>query len=533
MQYKHFGVMIDCSRNGVMTVAAVKRMIDALQKMGYNALELYTEDTFEVGDEPYFGYLRGRYTGAELREIDAYAAAHGIELIPCIQTLAHFTNPVKLPRFWEIVDVNDILLIDEEETYRFIERLFKTLAENFTSRNVNIGMDEAHMVGLGKFLDRHGYQNRFEILNRHLGRVTEIAKKYGFTPHMWSDMFFRLAAGGDYYAKGVHIPESVRRQVPESVELAYWDYYHTDETVYDEMIAAHKEFGRGIWFAGGAWEWHGFSPNVRFTEQTMRPAMQSVMKNGIDNVLITMWGDNGSECPRFSLLQSLYAIRRYADGCFDGKTIAADFEKLFGVSAADFDTLALPDVIPGETTGAPNPCKALLYNDPFLGILDVAAASVPEIPYAAYAAQLAAAKARAGEYAYMFDSQEKLCRVLEKKAYLGIRTRAAYKRGDKAELKRVAADYDETVKRVQAFYEAFRTMWHTEYKPFGFEVQDARLGGLMLRLKNCRARLDAYIAGKIDRIEELEETLLPREADNPKAGLEWNDYRHTVTTSEL
>ena len=94
MQYKHFGVMIDCSRNGVMTVAAVKRMIDALQKMGYNALELYTEDTFEVGDEPYFGYLRGRYTGAELREIDAYAAAHGIELIPCIQTLAHFTNPV-------------------------------------------------------------------------------------------------------------------------------------------------------------------------------------------------------------------------------------------------------------------------------------------------------------------------------------------------------------------------------------------------------------------------------------------------------
>ena len=82
--YKHFGVMLDCSRNAVMKVESVKRMVDCLQKMGYNALELYCEDTYEVGEEPYFGYLRGRYTGEEIREIDGYAKAHGIELIPCI-----------------------------------------------------------------------------------------------------------------------------------------------------------------------------------------------------------------------------------------------------------------------------------------------------------------------------------------------------------------------------------------------------------------------------------------------------------------
>lgn len=60
-QYKHFGVMIDSSRNAVLKVSAVKKLIDSLQKMGYNTLELYTEDTFEVEGEPYFGYLRGRY----------------------------------------------------------------------------------------------------------------------------------------------------------------------------------------------------------------------------------------------------------------------------------------------------------------------------------------------------------------------------------------------------------------------------------------------------------------------------------------
>ena len=45
-KYKHFGVMLDMSRNAVMKVSELKNMIDLLQKMGYNALELYTEDTF-------------------------------------------------------------------------------------------------------------------------------------------------------------------------------------------------------------------------------------------------------------------------------------------------------------------------------------------------------------------------------------------------------------------------------------------------------------------------------------------------------
>ena len=97
--YKHFGVMLDCSRNAVMKPAVVKKLIDYLKKFGYNTLELYTEDTFRPDGEPYFGYLRGGYTGADIREIDAYAASRGVELIPCIQTLAHFTNLVKLPAY--------------------------------------------------------------------------------------------------------------------------------------------------------------------------------------------------------------------------------------------------------------------------------------------------------------------------------------------------------------------------------------------------------------------------------------------------
>ena len=47
-----------------------------------------------------------------------------------------------------------------------------------------------------------------------------------------------------------------------------------------------------------------------------------------------------------------------------------------------------------------------------------------------------------------------------------------------------------------------------ENKPHGFDVQDIRLGGLMQRLKTCRARLERYCTGELDRLEELEEEQL-------------------------
>ena len=42
-------------------------------------MELYTEDTFEVNNEPYFGYMRGRYTPEDIRIIDDYGYDYGYE----------------------------------------------------------------------------------------------------------------------------------------------------------------------------------------------------------------------------------------------------------------------------------------------------------------------------------------------------------------------------------------------------------------------------------------------------------------------
>ena len=46
--YKSLGVMLDFSRNGVMTLDSLKRFLTTIKKMGYNTLFLYMEDTYQV-----------------------------------------------------------------------------------------------------------------------------------------------------------------------------------------------------------------------------------------------------------------------------------------------------------------------------------------------------------------------------------------------------------------------------------------------------------------------------------------------------
>ena len=81
--FRTFGTMLDCSRNAVPNLHTLKKWVDLTASLGYNTLLLYTEDTYEVPDEPYFGYMRGRYTQAELRELDAYANERGMTMIFC------------------------------------------------------------------------------------------------------------------------------------------------------------------------------------------------------------------------------------------------------------------------------------------------------------------------------------------------------------------------------------------------------------------------------------------------------------------
>ena len=535
-KFKYFGVMLDVSRNAVMTVDTLKWYLPILKKMGYNCVFLYSEDTYSVEGEPYFGYMRGRYTEQEMREMDEFASSIGIEIIPCVQALAHVNCTL---RWLHVnVDTDDIMLVDDDRTYELIDHMFASLSKSFKTRKIHVGMDEAYMLGRGKHLDLHGYEPISSIMKRHLDKVCEIAKKHGYEDVMlWSDMYLRAFNNGNYYLSDfVKVPKDIVEAVPENVIPVYWDYYHKDERIYDIHFDAHKQMSKNTWFGGGAWSWGGFMPHNDYGILTMQPGIRSAIKNKVKNAFITMWGDDGAECSKVAMLPSLFAISEFAKGNEDMDLIKAKFKKSFGISFDEFMLLDALNDINGtsrEYNTPVNPCKYMLHSDYFNGFLDVTVVGGEGEKYRELAPKLWAVAKKTRKFGYLFRTAAALADALAVKFELGYKTRAAYQAGDKEELRRLAEnDYKEAEKLIRAYLRVFEEQWFYENKPCGFDVQDIRIGATIQRTISCRRRLLDYVNGKIDAIPELDEKLIPYR-NFEKRSIYCNDAKYYLTTNSI
>ena len=434
MKDRKLACMLDCSRNAVFHPEQVKRFADYLAKMGYNQLLLYTEDTYEIDDEPYFGYLRGKYTQAELKDIDKYCRAKGIELVPCIQTLAHLGAITRWKKYYEFTDVDDILLVDDERTYELIEKMFQSISKTFSSRLIHVGLDEAHNIGRGKYLDAQGYEKSFTLFMRHLLRVYEIANKYGFQIKIWSDAFTKFVEGN---IDNKELLEQTFSNLPKDIDFCFWEYYSKDVAKYDRRISFHKQYCGKTTFAGGAICWLGYVQMIQKSLEIADVAIESLLKNDIQDVMVTMWGDGGAQCSFYSVLPVLLY---YAEKLKGNNDLADIKKKFFDMCVVEWDTfllLDLPNKVGDQSNLSilpPNPSLYMLYNDYFAGSFDCMVADGDGEPYEQYAKELQAFS-NLEEFGYIFDVLSKLCSVLAKKYELGVKTRRAYLAKDKSTLR--------------------------------------------------------------------------------------------------
>ena len=527
------GYMADCSRNAVARVDTLKKLVRQAALMGYHFIGLYLEDTLAIPEEPYFGYMRGAYTKEEIAEVVRYAELFGVEIRPYVETLAHLNQITRYEHYQKFIDTDDILLAGDERTYAFLDHYLKAVSDAFPSRRVNLGMDEAHMVGLGKYLDAHGYQNRVEIIQKHLERVMEICRKYGLQPQMWSDMFFRLAFGGEYYVKDKPMADNVK--IPEGLELVYWDYYSADEEHYDDMLRQHRKMTDKVSFAGGVWKWIGFAPHNRYSVVIGKAALSSCRRNGITSVVMTGWGDNGGEASQFSILPGLFEDARLV---FEDDLPEAAFYALTGIREEDYMKLDLSNPLPEREDRVNNAGKFLLYNDVLLGVFNPLAKQLTEGYYADAAKQLeqAVRDSSGSSLCYVLKTQASLCRVLQDKANLGMVIRAAYGAGDREKLREIAEEaIPQLLEKMDRFYQDFRKQWMSENKAFGFEVQSLRIGGLRQRILEVQQRMEEYLSGELAEIDELEKPVLPfaycEGAD--VTTLDYNRWNNIVTTAVI
>lgn len=517
-EYAYFpqhGFMLDCSRNSVFTVKKVKSFIRLLASLGMSELMLYTEDTYEVPEEPYFGTYRGRFSKEEIREMDAYARIFGIELVPCIQTLAHLRCALRWPMGADLKDTTDIVLVGEEKVYTFLEELLRSIKEAFSTRRIHLGMDEALELGLGNYLRKNGFKDRSLVIQEHCSRVLAICKKLELEPMMWSDMYISANTGEGYYE--LHSMEDTSDWVKpeEGLGLVYWDYYHDDEAIYQNQLRVHKELTGKVTFAGGTWIWNGISPNYSRAFACTRPALKACREQNIREVFCTGWMDNGAETPVDAVYPGLVLFAHLGfHKELDEALFAEEFQDTVGGRLEDFlqlDTFDSLFVGTEPNITADNPSKFLLYQDTLLGMFDYHVRGIDTASYYGdLAVRLADCAKTSPAYQELFTFYQLLAEVLSQKADLGIRIKSAYDRHDRSALEQICQEtfphLTETMKKLKLLREE---LWLRDAKPFGYELLDIKLGGVITRLESNRRRLLSYLNGQAERLEELEQPRLP------------------------
>jgi len=503
------GLMLDLSRNGVAHIPMIKQFIREMAFMGHSWFMLYMEDVYEVEGEPYFGALRGRYSIKDLQEADAYAKLFGVELVPCVQSLAHVNQFF----MWEHADykykdIDDVLNVGNEKVKALLERMIASLRKAFSTDIIHIGMDEAYNLGRGHYLDENGLKSKSRIMLEHLDFMKGLCKKYGFSPIIWDDMFFM------HYSNVENDPDF---KIPDDVGLMYWDYYNCSKDHYVGRIKQRRAIAKQTMFAGGAWRWTGYIPHHKKTLHSTIAALAACRQENVKTVIVTSWSDDSCEAPFYT---AAFGLVLYSYFDYHAEYVQEEFERYLQLyTGMDFDCWmrqGKPDLFDGCTGNDYDitTSKYLLYQDPlgskFLHYIKTLSTDMDAVYSALEKAFTEDAQTVSRpQQKHIAEFYAVLMRALYYKWRLPLDIWEAYHKGDKQALLALIGKKIEPLKKIllQAA-KARRRVWMDECNAFGVEIIDHRFGSMIMRLETAADVIDDYVHGRIEKIDELEEERL-------------------------
>ena len=502
--FKRFGVMLDCSRNAVMKVDTVKRFVDIVSKLGYNELQLYTEDTYTITEYASFGYGRGRYSKEELREIDKDCIEKGVELVPCVQTLAHLKQIFRHQDFSNLCDIDSVLNCMMDKTYELIELMIKNISDCFSSKRINLGMDEANLGGHGIVFFKNGQvPSKDEYMLNHVEKVKSIADKYGYECSVWYDQFAWAAFGDNFYNESNLKSKGFVEKFPKDINLIYWDYGGwlkdgCDQSEYINRINCYRNITPKVHFAGSVERQSDFFTNPEYNNKVLEAQLYACKKAKVDSFLITIWGDDGVESPWFIGLPSLY----YASTIVYPKEFCKkEFLSLTGFDYYIIDELSKINYSEqdGKLRYIKGLLKTILYDDilqmnyiHFIGEdteckINNAIQKLDKLNYNS-------------NYVY-FKALSVLCKFAKIKIEY---SKNVYKEYDDRKMDKSIELLTEMNVLLKQFEQLYRKQWYIDNKSFGYEIFCIKIGGLIQRNNVAIELLLDYQNGKIKNIEELD-----------------------------
>lgn len=495
----------------------LKKVLLRLASMGITSVMMYLEDGYEIEGEPYFGYMRPRYSYEDIKMIDDYSYSLGMEIVPCIQTLGHLSNPLRWGVYSDIRDEKSTLLVGSEKTYELIRKMLIAASAPVRTKRIHIGMDEAWKLGLGEYIKKNGYRKGSAIFREHLERVMDITRELSLEPMIWVDMFFSIALEEMGYPSENFKTDkeldfgSKYEKNNDGPALVYWDY-HDWESISRNMLRQCKKLSDNIIVAGAIRNNRGFACKQEINIKNANTVLPICKEAGVRRVIATVWGDN---CPEGNNYSALLGLQLFAEHGFSENVDKERWYDRFAFCAKcnpmAFEDLKLFDepcgVTEPDTIANYNFSKYLLWQDPMLGLFDenVSELNMKE-HYSKLAEKMKKHSSENVEYKMFFEFYTAAAEALAEKSEIGIRLHKAYRSGKGME--NVKDEILTAMDAVKNLHEIHRKFWFTVNNPIGWEILDMRYGALLCRLGTTLSRIEDYLNGKISNIPELEEKQL-------------------------
>ena len=300
------GVMLDVSRDKVPTMQQFRETIDLMASLKFNHLQLYTEHTFAYEGHEEVWKDWSPLTRLEVRELDGYAAARGIELAANQNCFGHLAAWLKKPGYEHLAEIEGkngggawyfhqwerrgpfSLCPAEPKAEQFVGALLDELLPCFTSNLVNIGCDETFDVGWGRSkheVDQRARSSseqdrshaRAELYFEFVQKIAKHCEKHGKRPMMWADI-------------ALTHPELLHLMPKGMIGLAWW-YEPTEK--FEKWVSAIKDVGHEAWVCPGTSSWRTFTGRTSERRGNIADAAEQGVKVGARGFLVCDWGDMG------------------------------------------------------------------------------------------------------------------------------------------------------------------------------------------------------------------------------------------------
>lgn len=331
------GYQLDVSRAKVPTMATLRRMVDVLSRLGYNQFQLYTEHTFAYAKHEVAWYDASPMTPAEVRELDAYCAARGIELVPNQNSFGHLEQWLRHPEYNHLAEAPRggttskphgytlkfpmCLNPTDPRSVEFVAGLYDELFPCFRSKLVNVGCDETmellddHEPPLGRSAETLKRLGPHRVYVDFLNKLHKLCADRGHTMMFWGDII-------------LHHPELLA-DLPKDVICLNWGY--EADHPFEKETAALEKSGRRFYVCPSTTTWCTLVGRTTTMLANVDNCLAAGERHGAAGVLMTDWGNTGHPAPWVCSLPSLvYLAHRRAGETMTREKLAAEVDRICG-----------------------------------------------------------------------------------------------------------------------------------------------------------------------------------------------------------